>query len=80
MLSSRARMAILAGDGKDRLARITGLTPDQANDALLSLAVSGWEPNANREYVRLAGRTDADLMPSGQRAARQRSHRQERFL
>lgn len=69
------RAWILAGDG-DRLARITGLTPDQVNDALLALAVRGWEPNANREYGRPLGRSAADLMP----VAGPARARQSRFL
>lgn len=59
------RAWIVAGNSQDRLARITGLTPDQVNDALLGLAVSGWEPNANREYVTRPDRTASDLMPAG---------------
>ncbi|ADL00674.1 hypothetical protein [Brevundimonas subvibrioides] len=47
------------------LARVTGLTPDQFNDALLSLAVGGWEPGRNREVVRPMTAIAADRMPAG---------------
>lgn len=58
------RAYLSAKDGI-RLARMTGLTPDQVNDALIALFASGWEPFANREPGLAAGaRTAADHMPA----------------
>lgn len=70
------------------LARISGLTPDQVNDALLSLAVSGWAPGA-REAGSNHAATAADRMPGRvaaggperpTTAAHKPAARQSRFL
>jgi hypothetical protein len=45
------------------LCRLTGMTPDQTNDALLSLAIGGWIPG-DRDHVDLTPRSALDLMPA----------------
>ncbi|WGM45265.1 hypothetical protein KOAAANKH_00126 [Brevundimonas sp. NIBR10] len=60
-----ARCAYIADVHGVRLCRVSGLTPDQANSALLSVSISGWVPG-DREIVTAPTRTVADLMP-GQR-------------
>lgn len=57
--------AYLSTKTGDRLARMTGVTAEQVNDALIALFASGWEPFANREMGLTAhgARTAADHMP-----------------